>query len=149
MKKTISLLSLKSSLVSCVILTVGMMIFSLTANAQTPTAPLNPYTQIAAKLDVTAYHLGTFERTHATDVLQNMLETLRPQLNGNNQSELSKFKMAYLKGVHSDVSQYGIAVEIALLTRLGDSYTNSATSGFQLTQNQIRQVYLEVIQQLQ
>ena len=146
MKKTISFL--RKGKAVCFILLTGV-VFLLAAsetNAQTNAqGMLNPYTHIANKLNVTAYPLGTFDRTHSMDVLQQILIGMKQIMsNGGNQSQRLKYN--YLNRLLADINNNYIAVEISLLTSL--SALTAENSSTEIQNAQLRNLYNEIVNQL-
>lgn len=114
---------------------------------QSAQGTLNPYTHIATKLDVTAYPLGTFERDHAMDVLQQILTGLKPLLGNGGGSLTQKLKYNFCNKVLADINNQYIATEISLLTSL--SGLMSENNSTQIQQSQLRNLYNEIVNQLQ
>lgn len=146
MKKTISFFTKGKAL--CFVLLTGMfLVLSSTEAAaqQSAQGNLNPYTHIATKLDVTAYPLGTFERGHTMQVLEQMLAGMK-QIFSNGGGTLSqRLKYNYLNKIMSDVNEY-VAVEITLLTSLSElTAENSST---EIQNAQLRSLYAEIVNQL-
>ena len=146
MKKTVHFLlgnAYRSILLSAFFFFAGAATTSAQQSAQ---GTLNPYTHIATKLDVTAYALGTFERTHTIDVLEQILAGLKPLLSNGGGSESQRLKYDYVNRVIADVSSQYVAVEIALLTSL--SALTAHTSSTDIQPSELRALYTEVVNQI-
>jgi hypothetical protein len=146
MKKTFSILSQGKAL--CFALLTGMMfLLGTEANAQeNAQGSVNPYTHIATKLDVTAYPLGTFERTHTLEVLEQILQGLKPLLGNGGGSQLQKLKYDYCNRLVEDIKSKYVAVEISLLTSLSALTSVNSSTGIQ--HSQLRSLYAEVVNQI-
>ena len=147
MKKTISFFS-KGKALGFVALTGIMFLLSVNNSTaqQTAQGTLNPYTHIAAKLDVTAYPLGTFERTHSMDVLEQILAGLKPLLSNGGGSQSQRLKYDYVNRVLADISTQYISVELSLLTSLSALTGQTSATGIQNAQ--LRDLYNEIVNQL-
>ena len=121
--------------------------FSHTSAQQSAQGTLNPYAHIGAKLDVTAYPLGTFERDHAMDVLQQILNGLKPLLSNGGGTLTQRLRYNFCNKVLADISDNYIATEISLLTSL--SALTAENSSTEIQQAQLRSLYSEIVNQLQ
>jgi hypothetical protein len=147
MKKTITFL-LSGKLLVAAVLTGLCFFLSVNSSSaqQTAQGNLNPYTHIASKLDVTAYNLGTFERSHTLDVLQQILAGLKPLLSNGGGSETQRLKYEFVNKIVADVNSNYVAVEIALLTSLSGLIADDNSIG--TTESELRAVYNEVVNQI-
>ena len=109
---------------------------------------VNPEVALAQRLGVTAYNLGTFDRTHAMDVFEQIRQDLRPQLQHNPPMAL-QLKFAYVDAMLNDVKNH-IATEITLLTSLNGAYADAMQSvPSQQTGQNMAQLYTEIVAALQ
>ncbi|HLF65955.1 MAG TPA: hypothetical protein VI603_19485 [Saprospiraceae bacterium] len=148
MKKTITFLT-KGNAILSLILTGFFLLMGLHSSTAQESAQgtLNPYTHIGAKLDVTAYPLGTFERDHAMDVLQQILTGLKPLLSNGGGTLTQRLRYNFCNKVLADISDNYIATEISLLTSL--SALTAENSSTEIQQAQLRSLYGEIVNQLQ
>jgi hypothetical protein len=149
MKKTISFFTKGKALWCGLLLAGGMLLFSTNnASAQhSANGTVNPYTHIAEKIGVSAYPLGSMERTHSMAVLENILAALKQTISNGGGTSYQKLKYAYCANVLSDISTRYIVTEISLLTQLSGLNAGKSTPG---TQNsQLVTLYNEVVSQLQ
>jgi hypothetical protein len=149
MKKTISIFSKGKSLWCGLLLTGGLLLFgSSSAIAQeSANGSINPYTHVAEKLSVPAYAIGTFDRAHTMDILENILSALKQTMSNGGGTSYQKLKYQFCATVLSDVSTKYIAGEISLLTSL--SGLDSVRSNLGTQQSQLMTLYNEVVSQLQ
>ncbi|HLF64336.1 MAG TPA: hypothetical protein VI603_11315 [Saprospiraceae bacterium] len=148
MKKTISFFTKGKA--HCFVLLTGVFFLLSVNNAvaqESAQGTLNPYTHIGAKLDVTAYPLGTFERDHAMDVLQQILTGLKPLLSNGGGTLTQRLRYNFCNKVLADISDNYIATEISLLTSL--SALTAENSSTEIQQAQLRSLYGEIVNQLQ
>jgi hypothetical protein len=149
MKKTISFFTKGKALWCGLLLTGGMLLVGTNSASaqQSANGTVNPHTHIAAKLNVTAYPLGTMERTHSMDVLENILNGMKQIVSNGGGTSYQKLKYAYCSAVLGDISTKYIAVELSLLTQLSGFDAVKSTTGTQ--QSQLATLYNEVVSQLQ
>lgn len=147
MKKTISFFS-KGKALGFVALTAMMFLLSVNNSTaqQSAAGNLNPYTHIATKLDVTAYPLGTFERTHTMEVLEQILAGLKPLLSNGGGSQSQRLKYDYANRMLADINNQFIGVELTLLTSL--SALISTNSGVGVQNADLRALYNEIVNQI-
>jgi hypothetical protein len=147
MKKTTAFLSGGKVLVFVLLTGLCLFLSAQSATAQqTAQGNLNPYTHIASKLDVTAYNLGSFERTHTLEVLEQILAGLKPLLSNGGGSELQRLKYEYVNKVVADVATQYVAVEISLLTSLSGMLSDDSSIG--TDSSELRALYNEVVNQI-
>lgn len=149
MKKTISFFT-KGKAFLCSLLLVGGLMLLSTGNAsaqESANGSVNPYTHIGEKLSVPSYPLGTFERTHAMDVLENILSGLKQVVGNGGGSNYQKLKYEYCNDVLADINTRHIAPEITLLTSLSGLNEKESKVGTQ--QSQLQALYNEIVAQLQ
>ncbi len=149
MKKTFSFFQGGKVLLCSLLLSGIFLLFSAgSANAQqSANGTVNPYTQIAAKMNVTAYPFGTFDRGHTMSVLDNILHGLKQIIGSGTATNSQKLKYEYCNAVLSDISTQYIAVEIALLTSLSELNMKQNTPASQ--QSQLSGLYNEIVAQIQ
>jgi hypothetical protein len=147
MKKTTAFLPGGKVLVFVLLTGLCLFLSAQSATAQqTAQGNLNPYTHIASKLDVTAYNLGSFERTHTLEVLEQILAGLKPLLSNGGGSELQRLKYEYVNKVVADVATQYVAVEISLLTSLSGMISDDSSIG--TDSSELRALYNEVVNQI-
>ena len=148
MKKTISFLS-EGRLLSGLLL--AGLFFLLTANSasaqESAQGTVNPYSHIATKLDVTAYPLGTFEQGHSIQVLELIMDNMKPLFSNGGGTLSQKLKYDYCGRILQDIKTRFIAPEITLLTSLTGVAEKTNTIGVQAPQ--LRSLYNEIVGQLQ
>ena len=149
MKQTISIFSKGKSLWCGLLLTGGILLFSAatTSAQESANGSVNPYTHVAEKLSVTAYSLGTFERAHSMDVLENILNGLKQTLSNGGGTSYQKLKYQFCNAVLADISTRYVSCEISLLTSLTGLGNVQNKIGTQ--QSQLVTLYNEVVSQLQ
>lgn len=142
MKKTISCIT--QGKVLCFVLLAGLFLALSSTEAtaqQSAQGNLNPYTHIATKLDVNAYPLGTFERTHSMQVLEQSIAGMK-QILSNGGTLSQRLKYDYVNRLLTDVNNY-ISVEITLLTSL--SALTSQESSTEIQNAHLRNLYNEIV----
>ncbi len=151
MKKTISYFQGGKGLINGILLVGAFMFFnagSATAQQfQQANGTANPYTDLAAKMNVTAYPFGTFDRDHTMEVMDGILHGLKQVIGSGTATNSQKLKYEYCNAVLSDISTQYIAVEIALLTSLSELNMKQNTPASQ--QSQLATLYNEIVAQIQ
>jgi len=145
MKKTISL-----GKALCFVLLTGVF-FLLSVNnssaQENAQGSVNPYTHIATKLDVSAYPLGTFDRHHCMEVLDQILTGLKPLMGNGGGTLNQKLKYDYCSKMLLDINSQYVAPEITMLTSLSGLTEKTNTAGIE--QSQLRTLYNEIAAQMQ
>lgn len=133
------------------LLLAGVFVFAGSndlAAQQSAGGGVNPETEFAQRVGVTIYPLGTFDRTHAMEVVEQIRKNLRPQMQHNPPLSV-RLKFAYADKMFVDLQDH-IAAEITLLRSLRNTFTEiSTTLVGQVEENDLAILYNEMVSKLQ
>ncbi len=153
MKRTFSFFSKRNAFL-CFLLTGLFFLLGNNVEAQERARDnTNPHAAIANDFGVTAYPFGTFNREEAIEVLEGILNPIKPLIgHGATSAQIRKYN--YVNAVLTDIQGYSIAVEISLLTRLKETRTGAKVGGSNtlvgnLPDTQFANLYNEVVNELQ